>query len=169
MKHPALTYRQLSVQSATPLGLLVMLYDGAIAFLHQAIAAMDAHDVEKKCQHLNRTLAIIIQLEGTLNFAQGGEAARTLQAFYMYARAQAQQANVENSPEILRELIEHFTALRDAWQEAEGHLTTQTAQNTSPPAVESRPSTQRKSSPAGYSGSESDWDEATAVRLSIIE
>ena len=169
MKHPALTYRQLSVQSATPLGLLVMLYDGAIAFLHRAIAAMEAHDMEKKCQHLNRALAIIIQLEGTLNFEQGGEPARTLQTFYMYARAQAQQANVENSPEILHELIEHFTALRDAWQEAEGRLTTQTTQNTSPPAGESRPSTRRKSSPVGYNDSGSDWDNAGTVRFSIVE
>ena len=63
MKHPARTYRQLLVEGASPLGLVVMLYDGAITFLHQAIAAMEAHDIEKKCQHLNRALAIIIQLE----------------------------------------------------------------------------------------------------------
>jgi flagellar protein FliS len=169
MKHPALTYRQLSVQSATPLGLVVMLYDGAIAFLHRAIAAMEAHDIEKKCHHLNRALAIILQLEGTLNFEQGGEVARALQAFYMCARAQAQQANIENSPEILRELIEHFTALRDAWQEGERRLTTRTAQATSPPAAESRPSTRGTSSPTGYSGSVSDWDDATTVLLSVIE
>jgi flagellar protein FliS len=146
-----------------------MLYDGAIAFLHRAIAAMEAHDIEKKCQHLNRALAIIIQLEGTLDFEQGDEAARTLQAFYMYARAQAQQANVENSTEILRELIEHFTALRAAWQEAEGRLTTQTAQNTSTPAAEPRPSTRHKSSSGKYSDSGSDWDNAGTVRFSIVE
>jgi flagellar protein FliS len=151
------------------MGLVVMLYDGAIALLHRAIAAMEAHDIEKKCQHLNRTLAIIMQLEGTLNFEQGGEAARTLQAFYMYARAQAQRANVENSPEILRELIEHFTSLRDAWQEGERRLTTPTAQDTTSPAAESRASTGRKSSQTGYSGSGSDWDDATTVRLSVIE
>jgi len=169
MKHPALTYRQLSVQSATPVGLVVMLYDGAIAFLHRAIEAMEAHDIEKKCDHLNRVLAIIIQLEGTLNFEQGGEAARTLQAFYMYARARAQQANIENSTEILRALIDHLTALRNAWEEADGRLTTQTAQNTSSAAGESRPSTRRKAPPTSPSGSGSDWDDATTVRLSVIE
>jgi flagellar protein FliS len=169
MKHPALTYRQLSIQSATPLGLVVMLYDGAIAFLHRAIEAMEARDIEKKCHHLNRALAVIIQLEGSLNFEQGGEVARTLQAFYMCARAQMQQANIENSTEILRELIEHFTALRDAWQEGERRLTTRTAQDTNPPATESRASTAPKSSLTGYSGSGSDWDDATTVLLSVIE
>jgi flagellar protein FliS len=169
MKHPALTYRQLSVQSATPLGLVMMLYDGAIAFLHQAIEATEVRDIEKKCHYLNRALAIIIQLEGTLNFEQGGEAARTLQTFYTHARAQAQQANIENSTETLHELIGHFTALRDAWQEAEGRLTTQTAQNTSTPAAEPRPSTRHKSSSGKYSDSGSDWDNAGTVRFSIVE
>lgn len=119
MKHPALIYRQYSVQSATPLGLVAMLYDGAIAFLHRAVAAMEAHDIQKKCSHLNRALAIITQLEGTLDFEQGGEVAQTLKSFYVYARTQAMKANIENSPEMLRALIEKFSTVRDAWYEAD--------------------------------------------------
>jgi flagellar protein FliS len=131
MNHPALTYRQLAVQGATPLGLVVMLYDGAIAALHRALAAIEAHDVEKKCHHLGRALAIIVQLEGTLNFERGGEVAQTLRSFYVYARAQAMKANLENSAEILRSLIENFATLREAWQEGERRLATR---NTSLPA-----------------------------------
>jgi flagellar protein FliS len=127
MNHPALTYRQLSVEGATPLGLVVMLYDGALAALLRAIAAIESHDIEKKCRHLNRALAIIIQLEGTLNFEQGGEVAQNLNAFYAYARTQMTKANVENSAPILRSLIEHLTTLRDAWREAERRLATQGA------------------------------------------
>jgi flagellar protein FliS len=81
MKHPALAYRQISVQSATPLGLVVMLYDGAIAALLRAIAAIEARDTEKKCHHLNRALAIIIQLEGTLNTEQGAMSPGTSNPF----------------------------------------------------------------------------------------
>jgi flagellar protein FliS len=125
MNQPALTYRQFSVQGATPLGLVVMLYDGAIAALHRAIAAIEAHDIEAKCKHLSRALAIIAQLEGSLNFEQGGEVARTLSSFYAYARAQAMKANIENSAEILRSLIENFTTVRDAWQDGERGLATQ--------------------------------------------
>lgn len=76
MRHPAQAYRQLSVQGATPLGLVVMLYDGAIASLQRTITAIEAHDIPQKCTHLNRAQAIILQLEGTLNFAVGGEVAR---------------------------------------------------------------------------------------------
>ena len=119
MRNPAHTYRQFSVQGATPLGLVVMLYDGAIAFLLRAVTAIEAHDIPQKCTHLNRALAIIAQLEGSLNFELGGEVARTLKSFYVYARTQAMKANVENSPEMLRSLIEKFSTVRDAWYEAE--------------------------------------------------
>jgi len=122
MKHPAHAYRQLSVEGATPLARVAMLYDGAIAAFLRAIDAIEAHDIEKKCQHLNRALAIIMQLEGTLSFELGGEIARNLQAFYVYSRAQAMKANIQNSAPILRSLIEHFTALRDAWREGERRL-----------------------------------------------
>jgi len=127
MNHPALTYHQLSVEGATPLGLVVMLYDGVIAALLRAIDAIEAHDIEKKCRHLNRALAIILQLEGTLNFEQGGEIAQNLSAFYVYARGQVMKANVESSAQILRSLIEHLTTLRDAWREGERRLAAQGA------------------------------------------
>jgi flagellar protein FliS len=119
MNHPAHTYRQFSVQGATPLGLVVMLYDGAIAAMQRAVAAIEAHDTQKKCDDLKRALAIILQLEGTLNMELGGEVAQTLKAFYLYSRGQAIKANIENSPEILRSLIEKFSTVREAWYEAE--------------------------------------------------
>ncbi|MGA2074586.1 MAG: flagellar export chaperone FliS [Terriglobia bacterium] len=128
MRHPAQSYRQLSVQGASPLGLVVMLYDGAITALLRAIHAIETHDIEGKCRHLNRALAIIIQLEGTLNFDEGGEIARNLQGFYAYSRAKILQANAQNSMESLRPLIEYYTALRDAWKEGEQWLTIQESQ-----------------------------------------
>jgi flagellar protein FliS len=131
MRKAVHVYRQFSVQGATPMGLVVMLYDGAIIFLQRALAAMEAGDIQKKCAHLKRALAIIVQLEGILDFQQGGEAAQTLKALYIHARAQAMKANIENSPEILRPLIEEFTSVRDAWREGEQRLARQSA---GPPA-----------------------------------
>jgi len=119
MTHPANAYRQFSVQGATPLGLVVMLYDGAIAALQRAANAMEAHDLEKKCAQLKRAVAIIAQLEGTLNFELGGEVARTLKNLYVYARSEVLKANLENSPVILRSLIEKISTVREAWYEAD--------------------------------------------------
>ena len=152
MKHPVLTYRQMSVQGASPLGLVGMLYDGAIAAMQRAVMAIEAHDIEKKCHHLCRALAIIAQLEGSLNFELGGEVARTLQTFYQYVRAQAMKANIENSGDILRALIENLTTVRDAWREGERRLA---AQGTS--------------APAEGSSARKDWDEAATVRLTVSD
>ena len=133
MNHPAHTYRQFSVQGATPLGLVVMLYDSAIVFLRRAIAAMEANDIQQRCDHLKRALAIIAQLEGTLNMELGGEVAQTLKSFYLYSRAQAMKAHIESSAEILRSLIEKFSTVREAWYEAEHG---QKPSPSSPPASE---------------------------------
>ena len=119
MSYPASTYRQLSVESATPLGLVVMLYDGAIAAMQRAATAIEAHDIQTKCTQMNRALAIIAQLEGTLNFELGGEVAQTLKTLYVHARTQALKANIDDSPEILRALIENLSVVREAWYKAD--------------------------------------------------
>ena len=144
MSHPAHAYRQFSVQGSTPLGLVVMLYDGAIAAMLRAVAAIAAHDIQTKCKHLNRAQAIITQLEGTLNMELGGEVAQTLKTFYLYARGQAMKANIENSPEILRSLIEKFTTVREAWYEAD-HRPTPSTTATAGEGSARAPSPPRKS------------------------
>ena len=131
MNHPARTYRQFSVQGATPLGLVVMLYDRAIADLQRAIEAVEAHNIEQRTKHLNHFLSVIVQLEGSLDHERGGQVAKNLARFYRFARAQAFNAAVKNSKEILGQLLEHFSTLRDAWREGEGRLT---AQSISSPA-----------------------------------
>jgi flagellar protein FliS len=129
-----------------------MLYDGAITFLERAIAAIEARDIQKKCNNLNRALAIIAQLEGGLNFEQGGEVARTLKSFYAYARLQTMKANLQNSAEILRSLIEQFSTVRDAWQEGEHRVAAQSA-----------------GSPAKAKDKRTDWGDTETVTLSVFD
>ncbi len=119
MKNPAQAYRQFSVQGASPLGLVVMLYDGVIAALQRAIDAIEAHNIEEKCRQIKRALAIIAQLEGTLNFERGGEVALNLKRMYIYSRTEIMTANLKNSPEKLRGLIAKLATVRKAWSQAE--------------------------------------------------
>jgi flagellar secretion chaperone FliS len=140
MKNPVLAYRQFSVQAATPFGLVVMLYDGVIAALRCAVTAIEAQDIEKKCQHLKRAQAIITQLEGGLDFEQGGEAAKTLKSLYVHVRSQTHRANIENSPDILRSLVENLSTVREAWHQAD--LRPASKDSTSSPEAASRPKQQ---------------------------
>jgi flagellar secretion chaperone FliS len=131
MKNPAQAYRQFSVQGAPPLRLVVMLYDGVIAALQRAIDAIETRNIEAKCSQIKRALAIIAQLEGTLDFERGGEVATNLKRLYVYARTQITKANVGNSPEIFRSLIEKLATVREAWNQAE-HARAQSSPTSKP-------------------------------------
>jgi flagellar protein FliS len=145
MTHPAHTYRQHAVQGATPVGLVVMLYDGAIGALQRAMAAIDAQDIEKKVAHLNRALSIMAQLEGTLDFERGGEVAQTLKNFYVYARSRALQASIQNSKEMLAALAQQFSTLREAWDQVDHPAPAQPAA----PSSGASPSDPSSASPSG--------------------
>ena len=180
MRNPALVYRQFSVQGATPLGLVVMLYDGAITYMQRARAAMEAGDVQRKCDELKCALAIFAQLEGSLNFEQRGEVARTLKALYVHARTQTLKANLENSAGMLQALIEEFRTVRDAWQEGERRLAMPSAdalsQAAAPPAQcpglsapDSSPAAPGKRPPARSRLMTEDWSDAGTTRLSVFD
>lgn len=101
------------------------------ADLQRAITAIEAHDIEQRVKHLNHFFSVIAELQGSLNHERGGPVAKDLARFYQYATAQAFNASVENSKEILSKLSELFSTLRDAWREGERVLA---AQSTNFPA-----------------------------------
>ena len=129
MNSAAQNYTQFSLEGASPVGLVVALYDGALSSLHRAKRAMEANDIERRTQHLNHALTIIAYLQGTLNLERGGEVAGTLMQFYSYARASILQVGLTNSREKLADLASHFSSLREAWQVVE----TQVADNLNHP------------------------------------
>jgi len=109
------TYRQTSVQCASPVGLVVMLYDSALSSLYQAMKAIDAGNVEERTRDLNHVMRIVCHLQGTLDLEAGGEVANTLSDFYTYARAQILEAGIKNSRSHIAELSLYMSELRNAW------------------------------------------------------
>ena len=112
----AQTYTNLSLTGASPVGLVVALYDNALKSLHRARRAMEANDIEQRTKCLNHVLTIIGHLEGTLDMEHGGEVARTLVQFYAYSRAAILEVSLKNSTEKLVDLASHFASLRETWQ-----------------------------------------------------
>jgi len=134
---PARTYRQLSVQSASPIGLVVLLFNSAIASLHKAERAAEASEIEARVGELNHVLDIISELRSVLDFERGGDVARQFDLFYRMAEGQILQANLQNSAEIIRDLVTHFVKIRDAWQQVDG----KSARASADPAAEATPLT----------------------------
>ncbi|HEY8341839.1 MAG TPA: flagellar export chaperone FliS [Calditerricola sp.] len=109
-------YRQQVVQTATPAQLLLMLYDGAIRFTKQAIAAtkekriQEAHEANLRVQDIVREW--MVTLDPSYPIAQN------LMALYDYFLHLLIQANVKKDPAPLEELLGYLEELRDAWAQA---------------------------------------------------
>jgi flagellar protein FliS len=113
----AQAYLQTHVQSRSPLELVVMLYDGMLRFLGDAGGAIDAGDLPGKREAVSRALAVLSELQSTLNMDQGGEIARSLDALYSYVNGRLLDASIQNDRTPLDEAARLIRTLRDAWAE----------------------------------------------------
>ncbi len=109
------TYRQTEVQSRTPLELVVMLYDGGLAFIHQARAAIERNDIAARRDASTRALAVVSQLQSTLNMEAGGDVARQLDELYSWITGRILAATMDNRVEPLDEAARVLAMLRDSW------------------------------------------------------
>ena len=109
------SYRRTQVQSSTPLELVVMLYDGALTAITQAAGAIERRDIPARRTALERALAIVSELQSTLNLEQGGSIAATLDELYGYVQGRLLQAAIDNSTGPLDEARRVLDTLRDSW------------------------------------------------------
>jgi flagellar secretion chaperone FliS len=118
-------YRKRSVEGASPVGLVVLLYGGAVTALLRAINAVEAGDIERRVNELNKVLAILAELQGTLDFEKGGAVAQQLETFYKVMRSNVLEASIKNSKPMLEELVKHMTGIKEAWQQVEREASSQ--------------------------------------------
>lgn len=109
-------YRESAILTAPPERLVVMLYDGARRFLHQAAAAMRGGDVPVAHERLRRAEAIVEHLLATLDLSHG-ELPERLQAIYVFCLRLLADARMQQDPEKLDKASELLGELRDAWAE----------------------------------------------------
>ncbi len=109
-------YRQTQVVSGTPLELVVMLYDGALKFMAIAETAVHRKDITARRAALSKALAIISELQNTLNMEQGGDIAQSLDELYRYASLRLLDAAARNDAAPIEETMRLFRTLREGWQ-----------------------------------------------------
>ena len=107
-----------AVQSADPHQLILMLYDGALMALAQAVVAMEQKDIPKRAQSISRAIAIIHDgLHASLDVESGGELGERLAALYEYMVERLTQANATNNAAAVQEVSGLLRTLREAWAE----------------------------------------------------
>jgi flagellar secretion chaperone FliS len=107
-------YRESAVLTAPPERLVVMLYDGARRFLHQAATAMRAGDVPAAHERLRRAERVIEHLLATLDMSQG-ELPERLEAIYAFCLELLGEARLRQDPERVDQVSGLLGELREAW------------------------------------------------------
>lgn len=119
--NPWQSYRQVSVQTATPGHLVLMLYDGAIKFMEKALVGFTLKEPLQINQTVNnnivRAQAIIHELNSRLDMEQGGEVSENFRRLYNYFNQRLHQANVKKNQVPIQEVIGHIRSIRDSWAE----------------------------------------------------
>ena len=110
-------YIQTHVQSRSPLELVVMLYDGALRFIGEARSAIDRQDLPGRRAAMSRALAIVGELQSTLNMEQGGQIASQLDGLYGYVNNRLLDATMKNDVAALDECARLLGTVRAAWVE----------------------------------------------------
>jgi flagellar protein FliS len=112
-------YRESAVRGASPVRLVVMLYEQMVEDLRRAVRAIDENRIDARTNAINHALVIIGHLEGKLNTEAGGEVARNLAHFYNVLRRKLVDAQFQASQQILGEQISLLLDLRDAWTQVD--------------------------------------------------
>lgn len=108
-------YANNKIMTASKGELTLMLYEGAIKFCNMAIAAVEAHDVQKAHTNIVKVERIIEEFQSTLNYKY--PVAKDFNNVYEYLHQQLTQANIKKDKEILEEVLKHLRTMRDTWKE----------------------------------------------------
>ena len=112
-------YRKSSVNGASPLQLLIMLYDGALKHMEAGKHAIQSKDLQKQNLHLQKAQKVVMELMSCLDMKQGGDVAKNLLALYTYVLNQLVQANIEDNSEPIERSIQVLSDLRESWVQIE--------------------------------------------------
>jgi flagellar protein FliS len=150
-KDPARAYREAAVRGASPVGLIVILYEEIIRSIRKAQRALAVAKIEDRSNALTHALAVVGHLQTVLDFEKGGALARELSTFYTLARTKLVELNVDPQDSKMEDLAQEFATMKTAWQSVERDLAQENA-GTIPEAEEpALVSAQRVSRGAGAS------------------
>jgi flagellar protein FliS len=113
--NPTNAYRSSSVLTAPSEQLIVMLYDGARRFLHQAAIAMRERRIALAHNKLTRAEEILRHLRATLDAERGGQIAERLGAIYTFCLGHCSRARLDQDADKLDEVSSLLAGLRESW------------------------------------------------------
>ena len=112
-------YRKNAALGASPVQLIVMLYDGALRFMEEGKRAIADKNYEVQNHKLQRAQKIVMELMGSLDMQKGGEISRNLLALYTFVLNELVEANIKDDPTKVENAMKTMSELRESWAEIE--------------------------------------------------
>jgi flagellar protein FliS len=112
----ATQYLQTQVQASTPLERVVLLYDAALRSIDAARDAMTRGDLKARRPALNKVLAIVGELQNTLDMERGGAIAADLDRLYDFVLTRVLDVITTQDAAGLDDAQRVMAPLREAWQ-----------------------------------------------------
>ncbi len=109
-------YKVQQIMTATPEQLTLMLYNGAIRFVHESIDALAAEDYQKAHNSNLRAQDIVREFVCTLDMSI--EMSQSLAALYEYIEYNLIEGNIKKDRTHLEQAYEMLKEMRDTWAEA---------------------------------------------------
>ena len=104
------------VIAASPHKLVIMLFDGALMAVTNAVQLIKIGNIAGKGQSISKAISIIdTGLRASLDKNVGGAIAINLDALYAYMSSRLLTANLNNDPAILQEVHGLLMELKTAW------------------------------------------------------
>ncbi|PRC91490.1 flagellar export chaperone FliS [Solimicrobium silvestre] len=121
-RNAANAYSKVSMETgviaADPHKLIMLLFDGAIMAIYNAIQQIEAGKIPEKGRSITHAISIVESgLRASLNKDVGGELAKNLDALYSYMAKQLFMANLKNDTKRLLEVKTLLNDLRGAWEQ----------------------------------------------------
>ncbi len=110
------SYTENAVSTQTRGRLIVLLYEGAIKFLKQALAELEAGRFVEKDQYVNKAQAIISELNSSVDMEAGGQIAKNLRKLYNFMAVHLDEANMKRDPQRIREVTACLEDLKEGWK-----------------------------------------------------
>ena len=117
-------YFEQMILSASPVELVRLMYQRAIALVTDARDHLKAGRIRERTQAINRAYAILAELLVSLDPEKAPELATNLKRLYCYMQERLVEANLRQKEEPLAEIAGLLSTLADAWREVpepEGH------------------------------------------------
>ncbi|MFL6451215.1 MAG: flagellar export chaperone FliS [Bryobacteraceae bacterium] len=110
-------YAQSSLLEASPLQLVIALYEGAIGAIEQAKGALVSGEDFARSRSITKAVSILAELMCSLDHDKGGEISGNLKRLYSYMQQRLLLAHATKSAEPMNEVVGLLSSLLESWRQ----------------------------------------------------